>query len=35
VYENRVLRKIFGSKENEITWDWKSRQNDMIFKPEE
>jgi len=24
VYENRVLRRIFGSKD-EITWDWRSR----------
>jgi hypothetical protein len=35
VYENRVLKKIFGSKKDEITWDWKSRQNDMIFNQEE
>jgi hypothetical protein len=35
VYENSVLRKIFGSKKDEITWDWRSRHNDMIFNQEE
>jgi hypothetical protein len=34
-YENRVLRNIFGSMEDEITWDWRSQQNDMIFNQEE
>jgi hypothetical protein len=23
VFENRVLRRIFGSKKNEVTWEWR------------
>jgi hypothetical protein len=28
VFENRMLRKIFGSKRNEVTRDWKRLRNE-------
>jgi hypothetical protein len=27
-FGNRLLRKIFGSKEYEVTWDWRSVHNE-------
>ena len=30
VYENRVLRRIFGSKRNEVTDEWKKLHNEEL-----
>jgi hypothetical protein len=30
VYENRVLRRIFGSKRDEVTGEWKKPQNEEL-----
>jgi hypothetical protein len=30
VFENRVLRKIFGSKRNEVTGEWRKLQNEEL-----
>jgi hypothetical protein len=27
VFENRVLRTVFGPKRDEITWEWRKLQN--------
>jgi hypothetical protein len=27
VFENRVLRRIFGSKRDEVTWEWRRLHN--------
>jgi len=27
VFENRVLRRIFGSKVDEVTWEWRKLNN--------
>jgi hypothetical protein len=27
VFENRVLRRIFGPKRDEVTWDWRRLHN--------
>jgi hypothetical protein len=31
VFEQRVLRKIFGSKEDEITGDWRQLHNEELY----
>jgi hypothetical protein len=31
VFENRVLRKIFGPKRDEVTGDWKRLHNEGIL----
>ena len=37
VFENRVLRKIFGPKRDEVTWEWrklpKEKLNDLFSPP--
>ena len=30
VFENRVLRRIFGPKGNEVTWDWRQLCNEEL-----
>jgi hypothetical protein len=30
VFENRVLRRIFGPKRNEVTGEWKKLQNEEL-----
>jgi hypothetical protein len=30
VFENRVLRRIFGSKRNEVTGDWRKLHNEEL-----
>ena len=30
VFENRVLRRIFGSKRDEVTGDWRKLHNDEL-----
>jgi len=30
VFENRVLRKIFGLKRNEVTWEWRKLHNEEL-----
>jgi len=30
VFENRVLRRIFGPKGNEVTWDWRQLHNEEL-----
>jgi hypothetical protein len=30
VYENKVLRRIFGLKQDEVTADWKKLQNEEL-----
>jgi len=31
VFENRVLRKIFGPKRDEVTWEWRRLHNVELF----
>jgi hypothetical protein len=31
LFESRVLKKIFGPKGNEITWDWRRLQNKELY----
>jgi len=37
VFENRVLRRIFGPKRDEVTWDWRKlydvELNDLYCSP--
>jgi hypothetical protein len=36
VFENRVLRKIFGPKRDEVTGEWRKRneeRNDLYYSP--
>jgi hypothetical protein len=33
VFENRVLRKIFGSKRDEVTWKWRILHNEELRDP--
>ena len=30
MFENRVMRRIFGPKRDEVTGDWKRLQNDEL-----
>ena len=30
VFENRVLRRVFGPKRNEVTGEWKKLHNDEL-----
>jgi hypothetical protein len=30
VFENRVLRRIFGSKRDEVTGEWRELQNQVL-----
>jgi len=30
VLENRVLRRIFGPKRDEVTWDWRRLRNEEL-----
>jgi hypothetical protein len=30
VFENRVLRRIFGTKRNEVTWKWRKLHNEKL-----
>jgi hypothetical protein len=31
VFENRVLKKIFGSKRDEVTGEWRRLQNEELY----
>jgi hypothetical protein len=31
VFENRVLRRIFGSKRDEVTGDWRRIHNEELY----
>jgi hypothetical protein len=31
VFENRVLRRIFGSKRDEVTGEWKRLRNEKLY----
>jgi hypothetical protein len=31
VFENRVLRRIFGPKRDEVTGEWRKLHNEVIF----
>jgi len=37
VFENRVLRRIFGPKRDDVTWEWRKLHNeelnDLYFSP--
>jgi len=33
VFENRVLRRIFGPKRDEVTWEWRKLELDMYSSP--
>jgi hypothetical protein len=33
VLENRVLRRIFGPKRDEVTWEWKKLHNEVLTYP--
>jgi len=33
VFENRVLRRIFGPKRDEVTGDWRKLHNDEFYEP--
>jgi hypothetical protein len=30
VYENRFLRRLFGSKRDEVTWEWRKLHNEKL-----
>ena len=30
VFQNRVLRRVFGSKRDEITWEWRKLHNEEL-----
>jgi hypothetical protein len=30
VFENRVLRKLFGPKRDEVTWEWRKLHNEEL-----
>jgi hypothetical protein len=30
VFENRVLRRIFGPKMDEVTWEWRKLHNEEL-----
>jgi hypothetical protein len=32
VFENRVLRRIFGPKRNKVTGDWRKLHNEKLHK---
>jgi hypothetical protein len=32
VFENRALRRIFGSKREEVTGDWRQLNNEQLHK---
>jgi len=31
VFENRVLRRTFGPKRDEVTWEWKRLHNEKLY----
>jgi hypothetical protein len=31
VFENRVLRRIFGPKRDEVTWQWRRLHNKELY----
>jgi len=31
VFENRVLRKVFGPKRDEVTWKWRKLHNEELY----
>jgi len=31
VFENRVLRRIFGPKRDEATWEWRRLHNEELY----
>jgi len=30
VFENRVLRKVFGPKRDKVTWEWRKLHNEEL-----
>ena len=30
VFDSRVLRRVFGHKRNEVTWEWKKQHNEEL-----
>jgi hypothetical protein len=30
VFENRVLRRVFGFKRDEVTWEWRKLHNEEL-----
>jgi hypothetical protein len=30
VFENRVLRRVFGAKRDEVTWEWRRLHNEEL-----
>jgi hypothetical protein len=33
VFENRVLRRIFGPKRDEVTGEWRKLHNEQLYDP--
>jgi hypothetical protein len=33
VFENRVLRRIFGAERDEVTGEWRKLHNDLYYSP--
>jgi len=31
MFENRVLRRIFGPMRNEVTWEWRTLHNEVLY----
>jgi hypothetical protein len=31
VFENRVLRRVFGPKRDEVTWEWRKLHNEELI----
>ena len=31
VFENKVLRRIFGPERDEVTWEWRKLHNDKLI----
>jgi len=31
LFENTVLRKIFGAERNEVTWEWRTLLNEELY----
>jgi hypothetical protein len=33
VFDNRVLRKVFGPRRDEVTWEWRKLHNEKLCTP--
>jgi hypothetical protein len=31
VFENRVLRRVFGSRRDDVTWEWRRLNNEKLY----